>query len=427
MMDHALFLSHDSPTLFSSGGSQNRISCAQFVKVSKCKGFPNKTHSGRLSLRAGERPFNLLGKRVCDRRGLYSSKVIASSTQLPVQEFRSKTPQDINVLVVGSTGYIGKFVVVELVKRGFNVFAIARERSGIGGKLGKEEIKKELKGAQVCFADVTDIKSLQIAIADLGISVDVIISCLASRNGGVKDSWKIDYEATRNSLIAGKAAGASHFVLLSAICVQKPLLEFQRAKLKFEAELQREAENGGLTYSIVRPTAFFKSLGGQVELVKSGKPYVMFGDGKLCACKPISESDLASFIVDCSLDRDKINKILPIGGPGKAMTPLEQAEILFRLMGKKPKFLKVPLEIMDFAIGLLDFLLKVFPSLEDAAEFAKIGRYYAAESMLVWDPQTGKYDASATPSYGKATLEDFFDKVLREGMAGQELGDQAVF
>jgi divinyl chlorophyllide a 8-vinyl-reductase len=55
-------------------------------------------------------------------------------------------------------------------------------------------------------------------------------------------------------------------VLLSAICVQKPLLEFQRAKLKFEAELQATAEaDPSLTYSIVRPTAFFKSLGGQVH------------------------------------------------------------------------------------------------------------------------------------------------------------------
>jgi hypothetical protein len=32
--------------------------------------------------------------------------------------------------------------------------------------------------------------------------------------------------------------GTKHFVLLSAICVQKPLLEFQRAKLKFESDLQ---------------------------------------------------------------------------------------------------------------------------------------------------------------------------------------------
>lgn len=256
----------------------------------------------------------------------------------------------------------------------------------------------------------------------------LITSIKFSRSGGVKDSWKIDYEATKNSLVAGRNHGASHFVLLSAICVQKPLLEFQRAKLKFEAELIKEAEeNDGFTYSIVRPTAFFKSLGGQIELVKDGKPYVMFGDGKLCACKPISEPDLAKFIADCVLSEDKINRVLPIGGPGKALTPLEQGEILFRLVGKKPNFIKVPIQIMDFAIGVLDFLVKFIPSMEDAAEFGKIGRYYAAESMLVLDPETGEYSAEKTPSYGKDTLEEFFERVLREGMAGQELGEQTIF
>ncbi|KAJ6799774.1 putative divinyl chlorophyllide a 8-vinyl-reductase, chloroplastic [Iris pallida] len=153
----------------------------------------------------------------------------------------------------------------------------------------------------------------------------------------------------------------------------------------------------------------------------------MFGDGKLCACKPISEEDLAKFIADCVLDEDKMNKILPVGGPGKALTPLEQGEMLFRLLGKKPKFLKVPIGVMDFAIALLDSLTKVFPALEDAAEFGKIGRYYAAESMLLLDPQTGEYSSEMTPSYGTDTLEDFFQRVIKEGMAGQELGEQTIF
>ncbi|GAB4851234.1 hypothetical protein Ancab_030530 [Ancistrocladus abbreviatus] len=344
------------------------------------------------------------------------------------RSFRGKSPKNINVLVVGSTGYIGKFVVKELVNRGFNVIAVARERSGVRGRFGKEETSSRLNGANVCFSDVTQLDSLEKSLENLGISIDVVVSCLASRTGGIKDSWKIDYEATRNSLLAGRKYGASHFVLLSAICVQKPLLEFQRAKLKFEAELIMEAEEDEeFTYSIVRPTAFFKSLGGQVELVKDGKPYVMFGDGKLCACKPISEPDLASFISDCVLDEDKMNKVLPIGGPGKALSPLDQGEMMFRLLGREPKFLKVPIGIMDFAISVLDFSVKIFPSLEDAAEFGKIGRYYAAESMLVLDPETGEYSAEKTPSYGKDMLEEFFERVLREGMAGQELGEQAIF
>ncbi|KAF9605407.1 hypothetical protein IFM89_016984 [Coptis chinensis] len=351
----------------------------------------------------------------------------APSVEATLSSFRTKKPKDINVLVVGSTGYIGKYVVKELVKRGFNVIAIAREQSGIKGKNSKEETLKELNGANVCFSDVTNLGFLQNALENFGSSIDVVVSCLASRNGGIKDSWKIDYEATKNSLVAGKNQGASHFVLLSAICVQKPLLEFQRAKLKFESELMKEAaEESGLTYSIVRPTAFFKSLGGQVELVRDGKPYVMFGDGRLCACKPISEEDLASFIADCVLSKDKINQVLPIGGPGKALTPLEQGEMLYRLLGKEPKFLKVPIGIMDFAISVLDYLVKIFPSMEDAAEFGKIGRYYAAESMLLLDPETGEYNAHKTPSYGKDTLEDFFERVLREGMAGQELGEQSI-
>lgn len=360
-------------------------------------------------------------------------KLVKALATKPVEtavsaSFRNKNPKDINVLVVGSTGYMGKFVVKELVNRGFNVIAIARERSGIRGKNSKEDTLSDLNGANVCFSDVTNFDILENSVKNLGFPIDVVVSCLASRTGGVKDSWKIDYEATKNSLVAGKKFGASHFVLLSAICVQKPLLEFQRAKLKFEAELMKEAEgDDGFTYSIVRPTAFFKSLGGQVDLVKDGKPYVMFGDGKLCACKPISEQDLASFIADCVLKEDKINQILPIGGPGKAWTPLEQGEMLFKLVGKEPKFLKVPIGIMDFAIGILDFLVKIFPSMEDAAEFGKIGRYYAAESMLILDPETGEYSAEKTPSYGTDTLEEFFARVLREGMAGQELGEQSIF
>ena len=56
------------------------------------------------------------------------------------------------------------------------------------------------------------------------------------------------------------------------------VMQFQQAKLKFEAALQDQSD---MTYSIVRPTAFFKSVSGQLEVVQSGAPFVMFGDGKV--------------------------------------------------------------------------------------------------------------------------------------------------
>lgn len=336
--------------------------------------------------------------------------------------YRSKAPKDIRVLVVGPTGYIGKFVVKELIARGYDVVTFAREQAGIKGKMGKQDTINEFPGATVRFGSVMDVASIRkVAFQD---KVDVVVSCLASRTGGKKDSWDIDYQATKNVLDVARECGTSHFVLLSAICVQRPLLEFQRAKLKFESDLQAA---GDISYSIVRPTAFFKSLAGQIQLVKDGKPYVMFGDGRLASCKPISEKDLACFISDCVVQEDKVNKMLPIGGPGKAMSARDQADLLFRITGVKENLFPVPVALMDGLIGIFDFLASIFPSLEDPAEFAKIGKYYAVESMLVWDPVKGKYSEEMTPSYGTDTLEAFFTKAVKEGLKGQELGDQAVF
>ncbi|KAK3147249.1 hypothetical protein QOZ80_3BG0280040 [Eleusine coracana subsp. coracana] len=366
------------------------------------------------------------------RRSRGAPLLASSASPSPVpavaeQPFRNLPASETTVLVTGATGYIGRYVVRELLRRGHRVLAVARRRSGIRGRNSPDDVVSDLAPARVVFSDVTDPSALLADLSPHG-PVHAAVCCLASRGGGVRDSWRVDYEATLHTLRAARGLGAAHFVLLSAICVQKPLLEFQRAKLKFEEDLAAEAaRDPAFTYSVVRPTAFFKSLGGQVESVKGGGPYVMFGDGRLCACKPISEEDLAAFIADCIFDVDKANKVLPIGGPGKALTPLEQGEMLFRLLGREPKFIKVPIQIMDGVIWVLDGLAKLFPGLEDAAEFGKIGRYYASESMLLLDPETGEYSDELTPSYGNDTLEQFFQKVIKEGMAGQELGEQTIF
>lgn len=73
------------------------------------------------------------------------------------------------------------------------------------------------------------------------------------------------------------------------------------------------------------------------------------------------------------------------------------------------------------------FVTQVYCYLQDSAEFGRIGRYYATESMLVWDGKQQKYVADATPSYGKESLEQFFERAVKEGLAGQELGDAAIF
>lgn len=50
-----------------------------------------------------------------------------------------------------------------------------------------------------------------------------------------------------------------------------------------------------------------------------------------------------------------------IPGPGKAYTAKEQAEMLFRITGREPKFFSVPVKLMDIIIGAMELIGKVIP------------------------------------------------------------------
>ena len=308
--------------------------------------------------------------------------------QLPSQSEREalgSMPR--RVFVLGATGTIGRATVRALLRRGHEVVCLVRARAGVGGVLTPEASAKLLPGVTLRVGDVGNAASLA-TDGFCGEHFDVLVSCLASRTGAPKDAWDIDHRAHVLALNAAKQTGVTQVVLLSAICVQRPRLAFQHAKLAFEKQLM----DSGLSYSIVRPTAFFKSLSGQVDRLKRGKPFLVFGDGRLTACKPISDDDLAEYLAGCIDDASRQNRVLPIGGPGKAITPRQQGEQLFALLGRPPRFKQVPVALLDAIIAVLGLLGRMLPALADKAELARIGRYYATESMLV----LGSVQAAAT-------------------------------
>ena len=327
----------------------------------------------------------------------------------------------LRVFVLGATGTVGRATVAAMVAQGHRVVCLVRNRSGVNGAWDAQGAQKMLAGAELRLTDALTPASLR-QDGFRGERFDALVSCLASRTGAPRDAWAIDYQAHVDALQAAREAGVGHMVLLSAICVQKPLLAFQHAKLAFEKHLIES----GINYAIVRPTAFFKSLSGQVERLRRGKPFLLFADGQLTACKPISDTDLGQYLADCLTQPERHRRILPIGGPGPAITPLQQGQYLFELMGKPPRFKHVPVGLLDTIIAVLSALGKLSSFLADKAELARIGRYYATESMLVWDEKTGRYDADATPSSGSDTLWAHYQSLVK-GDQSTELGDHSVF
>jgi divinyl chlorophyllide a 8-vinyl-reductase len=312
----------------------------------------------------------------------------------------------VDVLLLGATGTIGRAAARALVAAGVSVVAVVRPGAGA------------VPGCRAMAAEVTDPGAVAEVMA--AVRPVAVVSCLASRTGEPTDAWAVDHRAHSAVLAAAVAEGVQHFVLLSAICVQKPKLEFQRAKLAFEAELRAS----GLAWSIVRATAYFKSLSGQVARVQGGRPFLVFGDGRLTACKPISDDDLGRYLALCLTDPALRNRVLAVGGPGPAVTPLDQVAMLERLLGRPVPVKRVPVALMDAIIAGLSLGGVMSARLRAKAELARIGRYYATESMLVWDG--ARYDPDATPEFGRDRLEDHYAALLR-GEVADDRGAHRVF
>ena len=264
------------------------------------------------------------------------------------------------VVVAGATGYIGRAVVSECVKQGYNTVALVRNSTYITSTAdGRERYADSFQGAQLVEADVEDAAALANLIAQVaeesGKPVESIISCLASPTGTKREAYAIDYQATLNCLQAGRdeRVQAKHFVLLSAFCCRNPLLQLQQAKLKFEAEMAAQSD---MTWTSVRPTAFFKSVSGQLEAIRGGAPYVLFGDGAVTRCNPIAESELAEYMVNTITDTSKHGKILNIGGPDEPLTNQMLGEMMYQSLRMEPKFVYAPTTLFDPIINALQWI-----------------------------------------------------------------------
>ncbi|MEL0193227.1 MAG: NAD(P)H-binding protein [Halieaceae bacterium] len=303
-----------------------------------------------------------------------------------------------NVLIAGATGYVGSALLRQALERGYHVTALVRKKNA--PDQGQDHPRLRLHRAD--FTNPLWASGLP--------HHDAVISCIASRQGGVSDAWAVEYEANHQLLQWAQDVGVTRFILLSAICVQKPKLAFQRAKLAFEQELL--ASKGSLEPTVIRPTAFFKSLSGQISRVSRGKPFLVFDGGRNTACKPISTRDLGQFMLDRLEDSASYGEVLPIGGPGPAITPSEQGELLARLCGRKPAVRSISSRWFDGAEAILNTTAGISTWSRDKAEFARIAKYYATESMLVWDANRSCYDEAATPETGSDTLADFYQDVI---------------
>ena len=208
------------------------------------------------------------------------------------------------VLVTGATGFLGRRVVRELLKRGDQVRCLVRTP-------GKERVFYH-RDVEVRYGNVCEPTYLSEAFYD----VEAVIHLAGIIRPKNSESFEAVHRVgTVNVLSAAKEAGASHFLHVSAIGSANDE-NYPYFYTKWLAE--REVIDSGIPYTIFRPSIlygegdeFFNVLAGLVRLFPV-VPVIGSGNTRM---QPLLVDDLA-WCISTTLGREDLRgRTLELGGP----------------------------------------------------------------------------------------------------------------
>ncbi len=257
-----------------------------------------------------------------------------------------------NVLVAGASGGVGKAIIQELNQHQHSIRALVRNQA----KLGALSIN------EVVVADARNPAPLKGACDGLDVVISVLGASLQlGRSERNATYWDVDYQANQNLLAEAQQAGVRKFIYVSVFKAQEVKgSAYFEAHAAFENELKRS----GLDYAIVRPTGIYYIFDEFVKLARRGI-IPLFGDGS-ANTNPIDEHDVARV---CVAAIEGTQTVYDIGGP-EVFSRREISELCFKVLGKKPRFIKYPIGLMRLLIkplklfdqrlfDLLDFAILV--------------------------------------------------------------------
>jgi len=303
-------------------------------------------------------------------------------------------PAMTRVLVAGATGRLGRRIVPELKRRGYDVRAIVRPRSSLGPLARHVE--------RVVTADITDPASLAGACRD----VDVVVSCAGAAmtlgNAGDRSTFhQVDCVGNGNLLNEAEIAGVQRFVYVS---VHYSGALRHTAYVEAHEDFVRRLTTSPIEYTVMRPTGYYSFFDDIVRLAARGKVPII-GDGT-ARTNPIHEQDLAEACVSAIEEPEQ--QEIELGGPA-IYTREEIAELAFEALGRPMRTMKVPVSVLRAAgwamrpfnarlAGLLEFGAMV--SQVDAIAPRRGTRdllWYFRTRAAVYLPASGAEADAATP------------------------------
>ncbi|MEM1330690.1 MAG: NAD(P)H-binding protein [Planctomycetota bacterium] len=282
------------------------------------------------------------------------------------------------VAVTGATGFVGRYLVGELLGRGHHVLALVRdERSAMKllGELEGAEERLEVRSGAAVFGkeqargvDRTTGRLVKLGETEDGLAGPPAGSAAALLSGidamvhliGIireasdgQTFERIHVELTRNVLAACRAAGVARYVHMSALGVtSEGPAEYQKTK----AEAERLVRDSGLDWTIFRPGIIHGHGSSLMEMIAgwargSEAPWAVMPyfqkldlDGVPMPppapedplVQPVAVEDVAYAFAESLETPDAIGELYNLGGPDTMTMPEMLAAYRERIPEAKP-------------------------------------------------------------------------------------------
>jgi len=271
---------------------------------------------------------------------------------------------DEKILVTGGTGFIGSHLVEALVKRGYKVRCLVREKSDV----------KHLKdlGVELVYGDICDENSLKNAVQ--GVSVVFHLAGILGRWGVPKEVyWDIHVKGTENLLKACIENGVKRIIYCSSAGVLGPIEKppadesypynpsniYEKTKAEAEKAILNCKEK--LEVTVIRPEFVYGPRDMHVlrlfDSIQKGRFFII-GDGE-SLLHPTYIDDLIQGFLLCLENEESIGEIYLITGE----TPVKVRDLVAMIaeeLGVSPPKIHVPKWLAYMAAILFESASRLF-------------------------------------------------------------------
>lgn len=234
------------------------------------------------------------------------------------------------IFVAGSTGFIGKRLVSQLLKQGHEVFALARIR-GIGLKA---EEKSKL---HPIYGDIRD----PLHIEPIPSDIDVAYYLVHSMGAVVQNLTQEEEQIARNFVSIIEKTKCKQIIYLGGIIEDEASLS---PHLRSRLVVEKVLKDCPIPFTILRSSIIIGSGSASFEIIRDlveKLPVMVAPKWVMRYCQPIAVSDVLYYLSGCLLKTECFRQTYDIGGP-EAITFKDILLRYAKFRGLKRYILNVP-------------------------------------------------------------------------------------